>query len=78
MVSYDYCGGTMATSSLCHHMKRSHGILVPQIRRVDVGGGGTDTYKVLLPRILKLMGCPVEGCPARANTMERLRENFMY
>ena len=28
-------------------------------------------------RILKSVECPVEGCPARENTLGRLRENFM-
>ena len=29
-----------------HHMERSHGIVLPQIRGVDVGEGGMETYKV--------------------------------
>ena len=59
-------------------MDRSNGILLPQIRGVDVGGGGTDTYKFSFPQILKSVEFPVEGCPSRANTPGILRENFMY
>ena len=68
----------MAASSLCHHMERSHGIALPQIRGVDVRGGGSETYKVSFPRILKLVGCPVEGCTERENTLGILMEHFMY
>ena len=56
----------------------SHGILLPQIRGVDVERGGLETYKVLFLRILSSVGCPVEGCTARANTRGRLRDHFMY
>ena len=68
----------MAPSSLQHHTERSHGILLPQVRGVDVGGGGPEIYKVLFPRILKLVECPVEGRPERAKPPGRLRDNFMY
>ena len=33
-------------------MERSHGIVLPKVRGVDVGGGGPDILKVLFPRIL--------------------------
>ena len=59
-------------------MERSHGIVMLQVRGVDVGGGGTDIYKVSLPRILKSVECLVEGCPARENLPGIPRENFMY
>ena len=36
----------MAASSIRHHMERSHGIVLTQIREVDVGEGGPETYKV--------------------------------
>ena len=36
-ISFEECGGTMAMSSLRHHMERSHSIVLPQIRGVDVG-----------------------------------------
>ena len=68
----------MEASSFRHHMERSHGILLPPIRRVEVRGGGPETYKVSLPRIFKSMEFPVEVCLARANTPGRLRDNFMY
>ena len=55
----------MAASSLRHHMERSHGIVLTRVREVEVGGGGPETYKVSFPRILKLVECPMEGCPAR-------------
>ena len=51
---------------------------MPQVRGVDIGGGGPDIYKVSLPRILKSVECPVEGCPERTETSGRLRDNFMY
>ena len=61
----------MAAYSLLHHMESSRGIVLPHIRGVDVEGGGTETYKVSLWRILKSLECPEEGCPAR----EKLRED---
>ena len=30
------------------------------------------------PRILKLVDCPVEGCPAKSKKPGRLREHFMF
>ena len=77
-VSCTECGGTMAESSLCHHMEISHGIVLPHTRREDVGGGSSETYVVSLLRILKSVECPVEGCSSRANNPGRLREHFMY
>ena len=74
MVRYEECGETMSASSLRHHMKRAHGIILPQVRGMDVGGGGMGVYKVSFPRILKLVECPVEGCPSKAKTPGRLRE----
>ena len=77
-VSYVECRGTMLASSFRHHTESSHGIFLPYTRGVDVGGGGSDTYVVSFTWILKSAECPVEGCPIRANTPGRLRENFMY
>ena len=47
-VNCEECGGEMAASFLRHNMKRSHGIAMMPVRRVDVGGGGPDIYKVSL------------------------------
>ena len=44
----------MVVSSLWYHMERSHVIVMPQIRGVDVRGGGTETYKVSFVEPLKL------------------------
>ena len=77
-VGFEECGGTMASSYLHHHMERSHGIVLPQIRGVDVGGGWQETYTVSFPRILKSVEFPVEGCLAREKTPGRLREHLMY
>ena len=77
-VSCKVCGETMAASSLQHHMDRAHGRLLPQVRGVDVGGVGLEIYKVSFPRIIKSVDCPVEGCPAKAKTLGRLREHFMF
>ena len=52
-VSCKVCGGTMSTSSLRHHMERSHGKVLPQVRGVDFGVGGEYVYKVLFLQILK-------------------------
>ena len=68
----------MSESSLRHHMKRSHNIVLPNNRGVDVRGEGLETYVVSFLRILKLVECPVEVCTARKDTPERLREHFMY
>ena len=59
-------------------MERSHGIVLHQIRGVDVGKGGLKTYKVLFAHILKSVECQVMGCLARENTLVRLREHFMH
>ena len=44
----------------------------------NVKGGGSDTYLVPFQRILKLLGCPVEGSLERENNPGRLMEIFMY
>ena len=72
------CRGNMTASSLWHHMHMSHGIVMPLIIGVNIGGGGPETYKVLFLQILKLVDCPVEGCPARVKTPRRMRDSFMY
>ena len=59
-------------------MERTHGRVFPQVRGVDVGGGGLEVYKVSFPRIQKSVECPVEGCPAKEKTPGRLREHFMF
>ena len=69
---------TMSAFSLWRHMERSHGIVLPYIRGVDVREGGPETYKVSLLQILKSVECPVEGFRSRANTPVILRENLMY
>ena len=51
----------MTVSSLCHHMERSHRIVLTQIRGVDFGVVGTQTYRVLFPQIFNSVECPVEG-----------------
>ena len=68
----------MAASYLIHHMERSHGIVMPQVRGLDIGGRGPYIYKVLFPRILKSVECLVEGCPERSNTPGRMRGHLMY
>ena len=68
----------MSASSMQHHMERAHGRLLPQVRGVDVRGGGLEVYKVSFPRILKSVQCPMEGCPAKAKTLGRLREHFIF
>ena len=37
-----------------------------------------EVYKVSFPRILKLVDCPVEGCPTKENLPGWLREKFMF
>ena len=68
----------MAASSLQHHMYRSHGRSLPQVRGVDVGGVGLEVYKVSFPWILKLVDCPVEVFPSKEKTTGRLREHFIF
>ena len=61
-----------------HHMERTHVIFLPQNRRVDVGGGVRDIYRVSFLWVLKSVVCPVYQCPAREINPGRLREHFMY
>ena len=72
-VSCEECGETMSTSYLRHHMDRIYGRVLPQVRGVDVGGGGLDVYKVSFLRILKSL-----ECPAKSKTPGRLRENYIF
>ena len=60
-VSCEDYGGAMVASPLLHHMDRTHGIVLPQTRGVDVGIGGPKTYVVLFPWVLNLVECPVDG-----------------
>ena len=64
-VSYEEFRGAISVSSLWNHMEGSHGIVLPHIRGVEVWGVGLEAYKVSFLWILKSVGCPVEGCPAR-------------
>ena len=50
----------MYAYSLRHHMEITHGTVFTQVRGVDIEGGGLGVYTVLLPKILKLVDCPVE------------------
>ena len=43
-----------------------------------MGGGGSTTYVVSLPIILKLVGCPIPGCPSISHSAGQMREHFMY
>ena len=52
-ISYEDCRGEMAASSLRHHMERSHGIVLPQVRGLDVSRGDPYIYKMSFPRIMK-------------------------
>ena len=63
----------MAASSLWNHTERANGRLLPQVRGLEFGGGGLEVYKVSFTWILKSVGCPVEGCPAKEKTPGRLR-----
>ena len=46
----------MAALSLRHHMERAHGVVMPQTRGVDVGGGVPETYVVSFPWVLNFFG----------------------
>ena len=54
-VGFEECGGTMASSYLHHHMERSYGRLMPQVRGVDLGWGGVEVYKGLFLNILNMV-----------------------
>ena len=73
----------MDSSSFCNHMIRSHGIVLPHNRGLDVGGGGPETYKMLFPWILKLEG--MEMFTYMGRTLDQVdddwpavRQNIMY
>ena len=59
-------------------MERTHGSTLYQTREVDIRGGVIETYLVYFPCILNSVAYPVEGCPERSHTLERLREKFLY
>ena len=71
-------GGAMSAASLHNHMERTHGIVLSHNRGVELGGWGAKTSVVSFPRVLKLVVCRVDGCPARAKKSGRLREQFIY
>ena len=54
-VSFEDCRGAMAVSSILRHMERIHRIVLPHTQGVYVEGGGTETYVVSFPRVLKSM-----------------------
>ena len=68
----------MAASSLQNQTERAHGKVLLQVRGMYVGGGGMEVYKVSFPCILKLVDCPVEGCPAKEKRPGMLREHFIF
>ena len=68
----------MVASPLRHHMGIEHGRVLPQVRGVDVGGGGLEVYKVSFPQILKSLDCPLEVCLAKEKILLRLKEPFMF
>ena len=46
---------------------------------MEIGGEGVSvTYVVSFPRLLKMVRCPVTGCPSVFHSMDRMRERFMY
>ena len=59
-------------------MVQIHGICVPHTGGVGEVGGGTTTYVVSFPRVLKETKCPVPGCPEVAHRAVQLREHFVY
>ena len=68
----------MTASLLCHHLDRSHGIVMPQTWGVEISRGVEATYGVSFPRVLKLVECLVYGCPTRSHNPGILNEHFMY
>ena len=49
-----------------------------QTQGVDIGRGGLDTYVVYLPRVMKSVACPVEGCPEKAKNLKIIIDHLMY
>ena len=68
----------MIEFSLWNHMEISHGIVLTHIRGVYIRVGGTETYKVSFPHILKSVECPGGGCLAKEKTLRKLQDRFMY
>ena len=50
----------MAASSLRHHMERSHVIVLPYNRRVDIDRERPETCMVYFTWVLKLVALPVD------------------
>ena len=58
-------------------MEIKKGIVLPQTRQVDVGGGGPETYVVSFLWLLKSVAFPVDGCSEKTNNLGRLRKHLM-
>ena len=59
-------------------MDITHILDLSQTRGVNVGRGGTETYRVSFLQVLKSLAFPLAGCLERAEEPRRLREHFMY
>ena len=64
-VTCEECRTTKSELFIHKHIKSDQGIVIPQTQGVVIDRGGLETYVVSLPRVLKSVGCPVDGCPVR-------------
>ena len=73
------CGVELAASSLQHHRRTIHGLLMDTADdNVDHPGHQAQRYRVSFPKSSQKIRCPVDGCPGTATTPYNLRRHFAH
>ena len=80
-VSCPVCDAELQAASLARHIHRKHGSpFRPAKRRrlLEEAERPPRTYETYSPKYVWPLGCPVEGCPGRAQNRYALRMHFAY
>jgi hypothetical protein len=73
------CKKDMAYGYLSCHLRNIHGTCPLDVSPVTRGGLGTPAdYEVSFPPYCKLLECPIDGCPGRADNRGHLCRYFMF
>ena len=74
---YGLCGSGLARGSMSARMQYINGRIHVEARtRPELGGEGNWDYIVSFIKVIKCLGCLVEGCPGRVRSPELLRDYF--